>query len=127
MTTTAYLVGSFDLLHVGHLDVITQARERCQRLVVGVVDDDLVTRSTGRPPVVPLDERLALVGHVRGVGEAVVHTVDRSREVGADEVLLVAGDGLAVLADAETLSFRRQTSSATLLAALARKQDEEVA
>jgi len=127
MTSVAYLVGSFDLLHVGHLDVIAQALERSQRLVVGVVDDELVTRSTGRPPVVPLDERLALVGHVRGVSEAVVHAVDRPRELGADHVLVVAGDDVAAPAEAEKLSFRRQTSSATLLAALVRTQDREVA
>lgn len=127
MVTVAYLVGCFDMLNVGHLDVIAQARERCQRLVVGVVDDELAARATGRAPVVPLDERLALVDHVRGVSGAVVHTGDRPGDIGADEVLVVAGDDLAAPGEAVKLSFRRQTSSAMLLAAMARTPDEEVA
>lgn len=70
---TGYVVGAFDMLNVRDIDVISQVRERCARIVVGVLDDDEVQRLYGRPPVVPLTERLQLVEHVRGVDTVVVH------------------------------------------------------
>ena len=78
--TVGYLAHGFDLLNVGDLDVIAQVRAQCSRLVVGVLSDQTVERATGRPPVVPLVERLALVGYLRGVDEVTVHddtSVDR--------------------------------------------------
>lgn len=68
-----YLACPFDLLNVGDLDLIAQARSRCDYLVVGVYSDELIESISGRPPVVPLQERLVLVGHIRGVDHATRH------------------------------------------------------
>lgn len=70
---TGYVVGTFDLFNVRDLDVICQVRETCARVVVGVLGDDEVQELYGRPPVVPLIERLEIVKHVRGVDDVVVH------------------------------------------------------
>jgi glycerol-3-phosphate cytidylyltransferase len=40
-------------------------------LIVGVVADDVVERVKGRPPVVPLDERIEIVSELRMVDEVV--------------------------------------------------------
>ena len=122
-----YLAASFDLLNVGNLDVISQAGSRCGELVVGVFSDELVEDLTGRPPVVPLGERLALVQHVRGVQEAVVHEPGRARVLGADVVFSVADDPAPAVAGAVALTPARQTSSAALRAALRPAVDEAVA
>ena len=64
-----YLVSSFDMLNVGDLDVIRQAKQLCTDLTIVVLVDGPVEESLGRPPVVPLHERKAIVEHVRGVLE----------------------------------------------------------
>ncbi len=87
---SAYLVGSFDLFNISDLDVIAQARSLCDRLVVGVLSDSDATAYDGVDPVVPLDERLALVKHVRSVDDAVLHHADTIPS--ADLLLAVGGD-----------------------------------
>jgi glycerol-3-phosphate cytidylyltransferase len=66
-----YVPGVFDMLHVGHLNIIRAARSHCDRLVVGVVADDVVERVKGRPPVVPLEERIEILSELRMVDEVV--------------------------------------------------------
>ncbi|WP_051107749.1 adenylyltransferase/cytidyltransferase family protein [Actinomadura atramentaria] len=63
--------GSFDLFHVGHLDLLRRAAARCDRLVVGVLDDRLAAGRRGSAPIVPLIERLEIVAEVACVAEAV--------------------------------------------------------
>lgn len=72
--SVGYLPHGFDLFNVEHLGLVAAASGLCDRLVVGVYDDDEVLARTGRPPVVPLAERLDIVGCVRGVDEVVVHS-----------------------------------------------------
>jgi glycerol-3-phosphate cytidylyltransferase len=62
-----YVPGAFDLFHVGHLNVLRQAREQCDVLVAGVVADDVLERTKGDRPFVPLEERLAIVDALRFV------------------------------------------------------------
>jgi glycerol-3-phosphate cytidylyltransferase len=67
-----YVPGVFDMFHVGHLNVIAAARQFCDHLIVGVVTDEVVAAVKGRPPVVPLHERMEIVGALRDVDEVVV-------------------------------------------------------
>lgn len=62
-----YVPGAFDLFHVGHLNVLRQAREHCDVLVAGVVSDDVLELAKGARPFVPLEERLAIVDALRFV------------------------------------------------------------
>lgn len=66
-----YAAGAFDLFHVGHLNLLAQARQRCDYLIAGVVSDELLLATKGRAPVVPLAERLEIVRNIRYVDEAV--------------------------------------------------------
>lgn len=66
-----YVPGVFDLFHVGHLRIIERSRERCDRLVVGVVTDEVAMRSKGRRPVEPLHDRMEIVAAIRHVDEVV--------------------------------------------------------
>ncbi len=58
--TVVYTSGTFDLLHVNHIKMIEYARSLGDILIVGVNTDELVAtyKST---PIVPFDERIALV------------------------------------------------------------------
>ena len=54
--------GCFDILHAGHLSSLAAARRNCDRLIVGLNDDDSVRRLKGENrPLQPLDERAALL------------------------------------------------------------------
>lgn len=64
-----YAGGAFDLFHVGHLNILRQAKSRCDYLIAGVLDDDVLEITKGRRPVVPLAERLEMVGHCKLVDE----------------------------------------------------------
>jgi glycerol-3-phosphate cytidylyltransferase len=83
-----YAAGGFDLFHVGHLNILRQARIACDYLIAGVVSDEMLLLTKGAPPVVPLAERLEIVRHIRFVDEAVAETVpaklDTWRSVGFD-------------------------------------------
>jgi glycerol-3-phosphate cytidylyltransferase len=66
------LTGAFDLVTVEQLDVIAQARGRCDRLVARVRTDAQVERLEGLAPVMPLDERVRLVAALRDVDDVEV-------------------------------------------------------
>lgn len=70
-----YTSGIFDLFHIGHLNVLRRASAQCDRLVVGVLDDE-ASLHKGYPPVAPLDERMDIVSAMVGVDEVIVdHTL----------------------------------------------------
>jgi glycerol-3-phosphate cytidylyltransferase len=73
--------GVFDLFHIGHVNVLRNARQLCDHLIAGVVSDELAQRNKGIRPVVPLDERLEIVGAIRFVDEAVVEDVPHKLEM----------------------------------------------
>lgn len=71
MTRIGYVPGAFDLFHIGHLNILRRARERCDRLIVGVVTDEVLFEAKGKHPVVPLEERLEIVAALSFVDRAV--------------------------------------------------------
>ncbi|WP_302701902.1 adenylyltransferase/cytidyltransferase family protein [uncultured Actinomyces sp.] len=77
---TGYVPGGFDMFHQGHLNILRAARERCDRLVVGVTSDEALIRMKGRAPVIPLKERCDLVSSLRFV-DAVVVDLDQDKRL----------------------------------------------
>ena len=71
MTRIGYAPGAYDLFHVGHLNLLRQARAHCDRLVAGVVADDVLEVTKGRRPIIPLEERMEIVRHISFVDEVV--------------------------------------------------------
>jgi glycerol-3-phosphate cytidylyltransferase len=67
-----YAPGVFDMFHIGHLNILQNARLACDYLIAGVVSDDVALRAKGKVPVIPLPERLEIVRSIRHVDEAVV-------------------------------------------------------
>lgn len=79
--TVGYVPGVFDMFHIGHLNILRESRERCDRLIAGVVTDEVVEAMKGYRPIVPLEERMEIVGSVRFVDEVVVDASSDKREV----------------------------------------------
>lgn len=77
--------GCFDLLHVGHLEVLRQARALGDTLVVLVNDDDSVRRLKGPSrPIVSADDRAELVAALEPVDYVVLFSEDTpERALGA--------------------------------------------
>lgn len=66
-----YTTGVFDMLHIGHLNILKRSREMCDRLIVGVTTDELAQSKKGRRPVIPFSERLTIVSSIKHVSSAV--------------------------------------------------------
>ena len=77
---TGYVPGGFDMLHVGHLNILTEAAKRCDRLSAGVATDESLERMKGRSPIVPLAERMAMVAALRMV-DSVVPDYDQDKRL----------------------------------------------
>ena len=56
-----YTVGTFDLLHVGHLALLQRCREMGNMVVVGVASDQVVNSYKPNVPVIPLDQRVEML------------------------------------------------------------------
>lgn len=70
-----YAPGVYDLFHIGHLNILQRARERCDYLIAGVVSDEMAELAKGKIPVIPVAERFEIVRHIVYVDEAIVETV----------------------------------------------------
>jgi glycerol-3-phosphate cytidylyltransferase len=67
MIRIGYVPGAFDLFHIGHLNILRQAKENCDYLIAGVAAEDVLMQHKGVTPVIPLLERLEIVRNVRCV------------------------------------------------------------
>lgn len=56
-----YTVGTFDLLHVGHLALLNHCKSLGDILVVGVASDAVVNMYKPNVPVVPLEQRVEML------------------------------------------------------------------
>lgn len=69
MTMRVITFGTFDVFHVGHLNILRRAKEMGDYLIVGVSSDALNFSKKARYPVYPESERMAIVAGVRYVDE----------------------------------------------------------
>ena len=76
-----YTQGTFDMFHIGHLNLIKNAKRHCDYLIVGVNADDLVESYKHKRPIVPLEERVEIVRAIKYVDEVIVTTTLDKKEV----------------------------------------------
>jgi len=129
-----YAPGAFDLFHIGHLNILKHARSQCDYLVAGVVSDEMLEQAKGRLPVIPLAERMEIVGSIGYVDKVYAETVPDKLQVweelrfnvffkGDDWKGTPKGDRLeaafrAVGVDVVYFPYTVQTSSSALRTAL---------
>lgn len=75
--TIGYTAGVFDLFHIGHLNLLKNAKGLCDKLIVGVTTDDLVTYK-GKHAMIPFADRAEIVRNIKFV-DAVVPQNDMDK------------------------------------------------
>lgn len=65
-----YTTGVYDLFHIGHLNLLKNAKGLCDKLIVGVTVDELVQYKNKRA-VIPFEERLEIVRSIKYVDAAI--------------------------------------------------------
>lgn len=66
-----YTMGVFDLFHIGHLNIIINAKSFCDYLVVGVTTDERALSIKGNLPVIPFEERFKIIDSLKYVDKVV--------------------------------------------------------
>ena len=69
--TIGYTTGVFDMFHIGHLNILRRAKERCDYLIVGVSTDECVDSYKHHVPMIPYEQRAAIVAAIKYVDEVV--------------------------------------------------------
>lgn len=66
-----YTSGTFDLFHIGHLNILKNSKALGDKLVVGVSSDELVASYKKRKPIIPLKDRIEIIKHLDFVDEVI--------------------------------------------------------
>lgn len=68
--TIGYTTGVYDLFHIGHLNLLKNAKSMCDKLVVGVTVDELVAYK-GKSAMIPFEDRIEIVRCCKYVDAAI--------------------------------------------------------
>ena len=66
-----YTTGVYDMFHIGHLNLLKRAKEKCDYLIVGVSTDECCESYKHKRPVIPYEQRAAIVAAIKFVDEVV--------------------------------------------------------
>ena len=69
-----YTTGVYDLFHIGHLNLLRNAKALCDKLIVGVTTDELMLNYKKRKSVIPFEERYEIIRSIRYVDAVIPQT-----------------------------------------------------
>jgi glycerol-3-phosphate cytidylyltransferase len=73
-----YTQGVYDLFHIGHLNLLNNAKQYCDHLIVGINTDELVKKYKNKAPVIDEFSRKTIIENIKSVDEAyLVNTLDK--------------------------------------------------
>ena len=62
------------MFHIGHLNILQRAKAQCDYLIVGVSTDEVVESYKHKTPIIPFEQRAAIVAAMKDVDEVVPQT-----------------------------------------------------
>ena len=65
--------GVYDMFHIGHLNMIREAKKHCDYLIVGVHSDKIVESYKHRKTIINENDRREIVGAIKYVDQAVIN------------------------------------------------------
>lgn len=87
-----YTQGVYDMFHIGHLNLLNNAKKYCDRLIVGVNADHLVQEYKNKTPIIDENSRKYIVENIKAVDECIVaDTLDKLKmheKIGFDVIFI---------------------------------------
>jgi glycerol-3-phosphate cytidylyltransferase len=71
-----FTCGVFDLFHVGHLNLLINCKKQCDKLIVGLCDDEYVVKVKKNQPVFPQEDRFRILEALKIVDEVHYVTIE---------------------------------------------------
>lgn len=68
-----YTDGVYDMFHVGHLNMLKEAKKRCDELIVGVHSDAIVEGYKNRKTIINENDRREIIDSIKYVDRAVIN------------------------------------------------------
>lgn len=81
MYKIGYTQGTFDMFHIGHLNLIRNAKEHCEKLIVGVNSDTLVQQYKNKTPIINEVDRSEIIKALRYVDGVIICDTLKKTEV----------------------------------------------
>ena len=73
-----YTQGAFDMFHVGHLNLLKNAKQQCKKLIVGINTDSLIYNYKNKHTIISEQDRLEIVKAIKYVDDVMlVDTLDK--------------------------------------------------
>ena len=69
-----YTQGTFDMFHIGHLNLLRNAKAQCEHLIVGINSDELVYQYKHKKPIINAGGRAEIIRELRCVDDVVIRT-----------------------------------------------------
>ena len=66
-----YTSGVYDMFHIGHLNILKNAKKYCEYLIVGVSTDIVVEDNKNKKPIIPFADRCSIVESIKYVDEVI--------------------------------------------------------
>ena len=87
-----YTTGVFDMFHIGHLNILKNAKKQCAYLVVGVTSDALCYKNKHKYPIIPEQERMEIVSAIRYVDKVLpqldMNKLNNVKSIGCEAVFV---------------------------------------
>ena len=66
-----YTAGVYDMFHIGHLNILKNAKSLCDYLIVGVSTDEVVIENKNKTPMIPFKDRMQIVAAIKYVDKVI--------------------------------------------------------